>query len=62
MATNPPKIDTELCIGCAACVAVCPNGVLEMVDDKSKVVHPEKCQACYTCVEMCPVQAITKPK
>jgi len=56
-----PKVDEETCVGCGACVSVCPADpvVFEMEDDKSKVVHPEACIECGSCVEACPVDAIT---
>lgn len=58
-----PEINEKECIGCGACVAMCPQGVLEMSDDgKAKVVHPEKCDNKWACIESCPVEAIKKVK
>ncbi len=54
----PPKVDIGKCEGCGNCVAVCPTGVFEMGEGKSKVVHPEACTNCMQCVENCPQQAI----
>lgn len=59
-----PKIDNDKCIGCEACVPVCPADpkVLEMADTdagrKSKPANPDGCIACGACVGACPVQAI----
>ncbi|HAA89475.1 MAG: 4 Fe-4S ferredoxin [Thermoanaerobacterales bacterium 50_218] len=54
----PPKVDLDKCTGCGTCVDVCPNEVLEIVDDKCKVVNPDDCTECESCVEECPEGAI----
>ena len=51
------KIDTLKCVGCEACIYVCPVGVLELVDMKSHV--NEGCISCGECVKVCNWQAIT---
>ncbi|MCD6181930.1 MAG: 4Fe-4S binding protein [Candidatus Cloacimonetes bacterium] len=51
-------IDKNTCIGCGACIEVCPVEALTMVDDKS-VVDPDKCIDCGACVDTCPVGAMT---
>jgi NAD-dependent dihydropyrimidine dehydrogenase PreA subunit len=60
-----PVVDEDKCVGCGACVAVCPASptVFEMAEvegkgTKSKVKHPESCIACNSCVTSCPVEAI----
>ena len=55
----PPKIKKDLCIGCGACAAVCPNNAIELVDGKA-VVDPKKCKNAFECIKVCPVQAISK--
>ncbi|MHC1719254.1 MAG: FAD-binding protein [Clostridiaceae bacterium] len=52
------KIDIEQCIGCEACVSVCPFGAIEMRDSKAYI--NESCTMCGACVECCPVKAISK--
>ena len=56
------KVDQELCIGCGACEASCPE-VFELVDDKSQVKLdpvPEEFQECALEAEdNCPVLAIS---
>ena len=53
-------VDQDKCIGCGACVDVCPSTVFEMADDgKSKVVAESACVGCMSCVNVCPTEAIT---
>lgn len=57
-----PSVNQDLCIGCGACVAACPQQVLEMKDNKSVVARPEKCKQVKACVHVCPVGAVTFPE
>ena len=50
------RVDSELCTGCASCVASCPYGGIEIIDDKACIT--EDCNLCGACVEACPVEAI----
>ena len=52
------KIDEATCVGCGACVDVCPVEALSMVSDKAKC-DAEKCVDCGACVDACPVGAIS---
>lgn len=55
-----PKISTDACIGCGACVSVCPEGdVLALIDGKATIVNAHKCIGHGLCAEECPVGAIT---
>ena len=55
-----PHIDTNYCIGCAACTMVCPEGdVLAMLGGKAVIVNGYKCIGHSLCAEVCPVGAIT---
>ena len=51
------KIDKEKCIGCEACVNVCPLGAISMKDDKA-VIDGSKCVDCGRCSQVCPQEAI----
>ena len=52
------KIDEEKCNGCGTCVDICPVGVLEIQDEKSKVVNLDECLVCMACEVQCPETAI----
>ena len=55
-----PHIDSNYCIGCAACTMVCPEGdVLAMLGGKAVIVNGYKCIGHSLCAEVCPVGAIT---
>jgi putative YpdA family bacillithiol system oxidoreductase len=55
-----PHIDTNYCIGCSTCTAVCPEGdVLAMIAGKAVIVNGHKCIGHGLCAEACPVGAIT---
>ena len=46
------------CIGCGDCVSICPEGVLEIEDEKSVVVNLDACTACKACTVSCEYDAI----
>ena len=53
------KIDKEKCIGCGACVAVCPKA-FEMKSDKAAIKDANSKEACVKeAKETCPVSAIS---
>lgn len=55
------SVNKNLCIGCGACVSLCPACFKMGVDNKSEPVGPEcNCQecSCNEVAENCPVKAI----
>ena len=53
------KIDKYTCIGCGACVDVCPVQALSLEDGKAKC-DEGTCIDCGACIGTCPVQAISE--
>ncbi len=54
-----PHIDILHCIGCGACVDVCPEGdVLGVIAGKAAIVNGHKCIGHGLCADVCPVGAI----
>ncbi|MDD5291482.1 MAG: ferredoxin [Patescibacteria group bacterium] len=52
------KVTQELCIGCGACVSLCPD-VFKINDaGKSEVISEENVACAKNAAESCPVQAI----
>ncbi|MFZ0198570.1 MAG: NAD(P)-binding domain-containing protein [Candidatus Sulfotelmatobacter sp.] len=55
-----PHIDATLCIGCATCTTVCPEGdVLAMLGGKAVIGKGQKCIGHASCAEACPVGAVS---
>ena len=52
-----PFINQEKCVGCGACVNVCPVEAISMKDGKA-VINQEKCIKCGKCLTVCPQDAI----
>ena len=49
-------VDKETCVGCGACVAICPVGAISL-EDKAHI-DADACIGCGACVNGCPVGAI----
>jgi len=55
-----PHIDSNYCIGCGTCTAVCPEGdVLALIAGKAVIINGHKCIGHGLCADACPVGAIT---
>lgn len=44
-------IDRKKCVGCLACMDICPNNIIVKEHD---TVYATKCTACGICVKACP--------
>lgn len=52
------SINDDRCIGCEACVSVCPTKVLDLVDHKVRVARFSDCVQCEQCANSCPTTAL----
>ncbi|MDR0649571.1 MAG: 4Fe-4S binding protein [Synergistaceae bacterium] len=52
-------VDQDTCIGCEACVGVCPTSAISVSDGKASV-DGDTCVECGACVSACPVSAISQ--
>lgn len=50
------KIIADNCVACGACVDVCPQGAITVVD--VAVIDETACVDCGACVDECPSNAI----
>ena len=51
------RLNTETCIACGTCAAVCPHGNFRMTDTYVEFSGP--CEHCLACVHACPQKALT---
>ncbi|MFV2059030.1 MAG: NAD(P)-binding domain-containing protein [Gammaproteobacteria bacterium] len=55
-----PVINTNRCVGCAACVPACPEGqIIGIIKGKAQLLNPTKCIGHGACKAACPFDAIT---
>jgi ferredoxin len=52
-------IDEALCNGCGQCIPNCPEGALQMIDGKARLVGDLFCDGLGACIGECPAGAIT---
>ncbi|MCK5580463.1 MAG: 4Fe-4S binding protein [Candidatus Omnitrophica bacterium] len=52
------KIDENKCNGCGACVPDCPEGALQIIDGKARLVGELLCDGLGACIGNCPEGAI----
>jgi NAD-dependent dihydropyrimidine dehydrogenase PreA subunit len=53
------RIDESKCDGCGICCEGCPEGALQMIDGKARLVSEITCDGLGACVGECPQGAIT---
>jgi NAD-dependent dihydropyrimidine dehydrogenase PreA subunit len=52
-------IDEEKCNGCGLCIPDCPEGALQIIDDKARLVSDLLCDGLGACIGTCPQEAIS---
>ncbi len=52
------EIDRERCTGCGSCIPDCPEGALQLIDGKARLVSDLFCDGLGACVGTCPEGAI----
>lgn len=52
------EIDEEKCNGCGNCIPNCPEGALQIIDGKARLISDLFCDGLGACIGSCPVDAI----
>jgi ferredoxin len=52
-------IDEESCNGCGLCIPNCPEGAIQLIDEKARVISDLFCDGLGACIGHCPEGAIT---
>ncbi len=53
------RIDEEKCDGCGLCIPACPEGALQVVEGKARLVKESYCDGLGACIGNCPKGAMT---
>jgi ferredoxin len=53
------RVDEEVCTGCGECIPNCPEGALQVIDGKARLVSDLFCDGLGACVGRCPTGAMT---
>jgi NAD-dependent dihydropyrimidine dehydrogenase PreA subunit len=53
------KIKEEQCNGCGACIPNCPEGAIQVIDGKARLISDIFCDGLGACIGHCPTDAIT---
>ncbi len=56
------KIDEEKCNGCGLCIPNCPEGALQVIDGKARLISDLFCDGLGACIGHCPEDAIEVEK
>jgi Fe-S-cluster-containing hydrogenase component 2 len=56
----PVIVAKDLCIGCAACIGVCPVAALSLDADGKAECDESICIDCLACIGVCPTSAISE--
>jgi len=52
------KIDEDKCNGCGLCIPGCPEGALQIIDNKARLISDLMCDGLGACIGDCPEGAI----
>ncbi len=52
------KIDEDKCTGCGLCIPGCPEGAIQLIDGKARLVSDLSCDGLGACLGHCPEGAI----
>jgi ferredoxin len=52
------RIDEEKCNGCGDCIPGCPEGAIQLIDDKARLISDLFCDGLGACLGHCPEGAI----
>lgn len=52
------RIDPDLCTGCGDCIPNCPEGAIQIVDGKARLISDLFCDGLGACIGHCPEGAI----
>ena len=53
------KIDEVKCTGCGLCIPNCPEGAIQIIDGKARLISDLFCDGLGACIGHCPEDAIT---
>ncbi len=53
------KIDEDKCTGCGLCIPNCPEGAIQLIDNKARIISDLFCDGLGACIGHCPEGAIT---
>lgn len=53
------KIDDKKCTGCGLCIPNCPEGAIQLIDGKARLISDLFCDGLGACLGHCPEGAIT---
>jgi len=56
---NIITIDEEACTGCGLCIPNCPEGALQIIDGKARLISDLFCDGLGACIGHCPEDAIS---
>jgi len=53
------KIDEQKCTGCGVCIPNCPEGAIQIIDGKARLISDIFCDGLGACIGKCPEEAIS---